>query len=442
MGNVNNMTAEELLAAYAVGERNFSGAELRGDNLRGADLRRADLSGANLDEADLDGANLSRANLSRANLDGANLSRANLDGANLSRANLSRANLGGANLDGADLSGANLDGADLSGANLSRANLGGAMDPYTISINVGVNTSPFAGIEGKKLTGQMIRERLNDEANTNSTIKVNDTDSSEIFEVYGCSELYLGVLVENMRREGFELTVSKVQILFRRSKDNPERLLEPYYEVVIDTPTDYIGEIMEALNHRKGVMVEMFESEADTTRIVYHVALRFLIGFSQEFIQMTRGFGVLNQVFLKYDEVINSDLEKNRKGALISSETGEAVGYALSKLQDRGIMYIRPQQKVYTGMIIGENTRNEDLEINVNKGKALSNMRASGSAEAYNLTPPKIMLFPEMLAYINSDECIEVTPLSLRMRKIVLDAAQRKLKMGTISHNSYKIVED
>jgi GTP-binding protein len=327
-------------------------------------------------------------------------------------------------------------GADLEGANLERAN------PYTISINVGVNTSALAGTEGKKLTSRMIRERLNDEANTNITIKINDTDSSETFEVYGCSELHLGVLVENMRSEGFELTVSKVQILFRRSKDNPERLLEPYYEVVADAPTDYSGEIIEALNHRKGVMIEMFESEADTTRIVYHVALRFLTGFRQEFTQTTRGFGVLNQVFLKYDEVINSDLEKNRKGALISSETGEAVGYALAKLQDRGIMYIQPKQKVYSGMIVGENTRNEDMEINVNKGKALSSMRASGSEEAYNLTPPKIMLLSEMLAYINSDECIEVTPVSLRMRKIVLDATQRKSKMGTISSNSYKIVED
>ena len=351
MGNENNMSAEELLAAYARGERDFSGA-------------------------DLDGAKIERAN------------------------------------------------------------------PYTISINVGVNTSALAGTEGKKLTSRMIRERLNDEANTNITIKINDTDSSETFEVYGCSELHLGVLVENMRREGFELTVSKVQILFRRSKDNPERLLEPYYEVVADAPTDYSGEIIEALNHRKGVMIEMFESEADTTRIVYHVALRFLTGFRQEFTQTTRGFGLLNQVFLKYDEVINSDLEKNRKGALISSETGEAVGYALAKLQDRGIMYIQPKQKVYSGMIVGENTRNEDMEINVNKGKALSNMRASGSEEAYNLTPPKIMLLPEMLAYINSDECIEVTPVSLRMRKIVLDATQRKSKMGTISRNSYKIVED
>jgi GTP-binding protein len=327
-------------------------------------------------------------------------------------------------------------GADLDGAKIERAN------PYTISINVGVNTSALAGTEGKKLTSRMIRERLNDEANTNITIKINDTDSSETFEVYGCSELHLGVLVENMRREGFELTVSKVQILFRRSKDNPERLLEPYYEVVADAPTDYSGEIIEALNHRKGVMIEMFESEADTTRIVYHVALRFLTGFRQEFTQTTRGFGLLNQVFLKYDEVINSDLEKNRKGALVSSETGEAVGYALAKLQDRGIMYIQPKQKVYSGMIVGENTRNEDMEINVNKGKALSSMRASGSEEAYNLTPPKIMLLPEMLAYINSDECIEVTPVSLRMRKIVLDATQRKSKMGTISRNSYKIVED
>jgi GTP-binding protein len=376
-----NMTAEELLAAYAAGERNFSGADLIGANLIGANLIGANLIGANFSGADLRDANLNKADLSGANLDGANLS-------------------------GANLSGANLSGADLSGANQ-------AMNPYTISIN-----------------------------NTNITIKVNDTDSSETFEVYGCSELHLGVLVENMRREGFELTVSKVQILFRRSKDNPERLLEPYYEVVADTPTDYSGKTIQALNHRKGVMIEMFEAEADTTRIVYHVALRFLIGFSQEFIQTTRGFGVLNQVFLKYDEVINSDLEKNRKGALISSETGEAVGYALSKLKDTGIMYIQPQQKVYSGMIVGENTRNEDMEINVNKGKALSNMRASGSEEAYNLTPPKIMLLPEMLAYINSDECIEVTPVSLRMRKIFLDATQRKSKMRTISRNSYKILED
>lgn len=324
------------------------------------------------------------------------------------------------------------------------------LNPYTISIHVGVNTSAFAGTEGTKLTSRMIRERLNDEANANTAFEVKDTDSSETFEVYGCSELHLGVLVENMRREGFELTVSNVQILFRRSKDNPERLLEPYYEVVVDAPTDFSGEIIEALNRRKGVMIErkgvmieMFEFEADTTRIVYHVALRFLTGFSQELTQTTRGHGVLNQDFLKYDEVINSDLEKNRKGALISSETGEAVGYALVKLQDRGIMYIQPKQKVYSGMIVGENTRNEDMEINVNKGKALSNMRASGSEEAYNyLTPPKIMLLPEMLAYINSDECIEVTPVSLRMRKIVLDATQRKSKMGTITRNSYKIVED
>ena len=316
------------------------------------------------------------------------------------------------------------------------------LNPYTISINVGVNTSAFAGTEGTKLTSRMIRERLNDEANANSAIKVHDTDRSETFEVYGCSELHLNVLIENMRREGFELSISKKQILFRRSKDNPERLLEPYYEIIVDAPTDYSGEIIEALNHRKGVMIEMFEFGADTTRIIYHVALRFLTGFSQELTQSTRGFGVLDQAFLKYDEVINSDLEKTRKGALISSETGEAVGYALSKLQDRGIMYIQPKQKVYRGMIVGENTRNEDMEINVNKGKALSNMRASGSEEAYNLAPPKIMLLPEMLAYINSDECIEVTPVSLRMRKIALDATQRNSKMGTISGNSYKIAED
>lgn len=316
------------------------------------------------------------------------------------------------------------------------------LNPYTISINVGVNTSPLAGTEGKKLTSRMIKERLYDEANANIAIKVYETDSSETFEVYGYSEPHLGILVENMRREGFELTVSKVQIIVKCSKDNPTKLSEPYYEVVVDTPTDYSGQVIEALNHRKGVMIEMFEFGADTTRIIYHVALRFLIGFRQEFTNITRGFGMFNQTFLKYDELIKDEVEKNRKGALISSETGEAVAYALSKLQDRGIMYIQPQQKVYRGMIVGENTRNEDMEINVIKGKALTNMRASGSDEAYNLTPPKIMSLSEMMPYLNYDECIEVTPISLRMRKIFLDSTERKSKMGNISRNSYQIVED
>jgi GTP-binding protein len=316
------------------------------------------------------------------------------------------------------------------------------IDPPTMSIVIGVNTSPLAGTEGKKLTSRMIRERLHDEARSNVAIRVNDTDSSESFEVCGRGELQLGVLIENMRREGFELTVSKPQVLFRRDKDNREKLLEPYEEVVCDIPTDSSGKIIEELNRRKGTLIEMFEFGADTTRTVYHTPSRLLLGFKQDFINMTRGFGVLNKSFLKYDEVVSGDLDEHRKGALISSETGEAVGYALSKLQDRGTMYVKPQDKVYTGMIVGENTRNEDMEININKGKALTNMRASGSEEAYNLSPPKIMGLEEMITYINDDECIEVTPISLRMRKKILDSTARKSAERRRANGSFKILED
>ena len=316
------------------------------------------------------------------------------------------------------------------------------IDPPTMSIVLGVSTSPLAGTEGKKLTSRMIRERLYDEARSNVAIRVNDTDSSDSFEVCGRGELQLGILIENMRREGFELTVSKPQVLFRRDKDNREKLLEPYEEVVCDVPTDSSGKIIEELNRRKGSLIEMFEFGADTTRIIYHVPSRLLLGFKQDFINMTRGFGVLNKSFLKYDEVVSGDLDEHRKGALISSETGEAVGYALSKLQDRGTMYVKPQDKVYTGMIVGENTRNEDMEININKGKALTNMRASGSEEAYNLSPPKTMGLEEMITYINDDECIEVTPISLRMRKKILDATARKSAERRRTNGSFKILEE
>ena len=316
------------------------------------------------------------------------------------------------------------------------------IDPPTMSIVIGVNTSPLAGTEGKKLTSRMIRERLYDEAKTNVSIRVNDTDSSESFEVSGRGELQLGVLIENMRREGFELTVSKPQVLFRRDKNDRNILLEPYEEVVTDVPTEYSGKVIEELSRRKGEMVEMLEFGCDTTRIVYNVPSRLLLGFKQDFINMTRGFGVLNKSFLKYDTVAEGNLDEHRKGALISSETGDVVGYALSKLQDRGIMYVKPQDKVYTGMIIGENTRNEDMEINVLKGKALTNMRASGSDEAYNLVPPKIMGLEEMITYINDDECIEVTPCSLRMRKKILDATARKSAERKKDRGVYKVLED
>jgi GTP-binding protein len=316
------------------------------------------------------------------------------------------------------------------------------IDPPTMSVVIGVNTSPLAGTEGKKLTSRMIRERLYDEARSNVSIRVKDTDSSESFEVCGRGELQLGVLIENMRREGFELTVAKPQVLFRRDKEDKNRLLEPFEEVVVDTPTDHSGKVIEELSRRKGVMIEMFEFGADTTRIIYHVPSRLLLGFKQDFINMTRGFGVLNKSFLKYDDVVTGCLDEHRKGALISSETGEAVGYAISKLQDRGTMYVKPQDKVYCGMVIGENARNEDMEINVNKGKQLSNVRASGTDEAYGLVPPKVMGLEEMITYINDDECIEVTPCSLRMRKKVLDPTSRKSSERKKDKGAYKVLED
>jgi GTP-binding protein len=316
------------------------------------------------------------------------------------------------------------------------------IDPPTMSVVIGVNTSPLAGTEGTKLTSRMIRERLYDEAKSNVSIRVNDTESSESFEVCGRGELQLGVLIENMRREGFELTVAKPQVLFRRNPENRDMLMEPYEEVVIDTPSEYSGKVIEELSLRKGEMIEMFEFGADTTRIIYHVPSRFLLGFKKDFTNMTRGFGIMNKSFCKYDDVVSTSLDENRKGALISSENGEAVGYAISKLQDRGIMYIKPQDKVYIGMVIGENTRNEDMEINVIKGKQLSNVRASGSDEAYGLVPPKILGLEEMITYINNDECIEVTPISLRMRKKILNATERKSTERKKERGIYKIFEE
>ena len=301
--------------------------------------------------------------------------------------------------------------------------------PFTMSALIGVNNSPLSGIEGKKLTSSMIRERLNDEAHSDQSIRVNDTDSSEIFEILLCDESQLISLVENMRREGFELTVSTLQVLFERDKNDSTILLEPYVKLVIDAPTDCIHNVYYELSHRRGTVADLSDFDG-TTRVIYHAPLRFLSGFRQKFVNITRGFGVLEKSFLKYDKVVAATCERSRKGCLISSETGEAVGYALSKLQDRGVMYIKPNDKVYTGMIVGENSSNEDMEINVVKGKSLSNMRASGSEEAFNLAPPRIMGFDEMIEYINQDECIEVTPISFRIRKKILDSLARKSRVS------------
>lgn len=318
------------------------------------------------------------------------------------------------------------------------------MSVFKVSITIGVNTSPLAGTEGKKLTSRMIRDRLYREEQSNDTIiKVNDTDSSDMFDVYGLSEEQLITLIEDMRREEFELTVSDFQCIVRRDENDKNKLLEPYEEVVIDAPLDFSGSVIEELNRRRGSIIELSEFDTEV-HIVYHVPTRLLLGFKEDFTNITRGFGVFNRAFLKYDEVADESLDiDGHKGFLISSETGEAVGYALSKFQDRGIFYIKPQDKVYTGMIVGENARHDDLEINVLKGKALSNMRASGSDEGYGLMPPKIMTLESMVGYLTNDECIEVTPIGLRMRKKILDSTARKsFSRSQKTGRHFKILED
>lgn len=311
------------------------------------------------------------------------------------------------------------------------------MPTLILSITIGVNTSPLAGTEGRKFSSAMIRERLlREEAASEGTIKVNDTPSSEVFDVYGSSEERLVGFMEAMRGEGFELTVSDLQCLFRRGAGDPNTLEEPWEEVVVNAPLDFSGEVIAAIARRRGSLVDTSEVDGEV-RAVFYVPTRSLRGFGEELVNVTRGFGVFTRDFLMYREKVDASCEiDGPKGCLISSETGEVVGYALSSLQGRGIFYIKPHDKVYTGMIVGENAVPEDSEINVIKGKALSTMRASGSDEAYQLSPPKSMNLEGMMGCLGRDACVEVTPLSLRMRKKILDAAARRagaMNQGTSS---------
>ena len=296
------------------------------------------------------------------------------------------------------------------------------VDPPTMSVTITVNDSPFAGREGKKVTSTMIRERLLAEAETNVAITFAESDGKDAFEIGGRGELQLGVLVETMRREGFEMTVSRPRVLVRR--DGATRL-EPIEEVTIDVDEEYASTVVDAMNRRKAVMLDMRSSGAGKTRIVFHAPSRGLIGYPSRFLTETRGTGVLNRVFHEYGDY-RGDIPGRRNGALIASETGTAVAYALFNLQDRGVMFIDPQTPVYQGMIVGEHSRDNDLEINVLKGKKLTNVRAAGSDEAVALTPPRRMSLEDMMAYIDSDELLEVTPTSLRLRKRYLLEHERK----------------
>ncbi|SFQ20931.1 translational GTPase TypA [Tranquillimonas alkanivorans] len=297
------------------------------------------------------------------------------------------------------------------------------IDPPTISVTFGINDSPLAGRDGKKVQSRVIRERLMKEAESNVAIRVTDTPGGEAFEVAGRGELQMGVLIENMRREGFELSISRPQVLFR---DVDGQQMEPIEEVTIDVDDDYSGAVIEKLTGaRKGDLVEMKPAGAGKTRIVAHVPSRGLIGYYGEFLTDTRGTGVLNRVFHEWSPH-KGPIPGRRAGVLISMENGTSVAYALFNLEDRGRMFIGAQEPVYEGMIIGEHSRDNDLEVNPLKGKKLTNVRASGTDEAVRLTPPVRLSLEEAISYIDDDELVEVTPNAIRLRKRFLDPHERK----------------
>lgn len=290
------------------------------------------------------------------------------------------------------------------------------VDPPTMSISITVNDSPFGGKEGKKVTSQQILERLKAEAATNVAITVNVDPQNECFDVGGRGELQLGVLIEQMRREGFELSVGRPRVRFRTDEATGERL-EPIEEVVIDVDDKYSGVIMQKLSQRKGEIVDMRPlGVGGKTRMVFYVPSRCLIGYQAEFRNDTHGDGVMNHVFYKYDSY-KGDLEKQRNGVLVSINTGKTTDYALGGLQERATLFVEPGVDVYEGMIVGENSRIDDLAVNPTKPKALSNMRSATSEVTVVLSPPRVMTLEEMMSYISDDELVEVTPKHIRMRK-------------------------
>jgi GTP-binding protein len=298
------------------------------------------------------------------------------------------------------------------------------IDPPTITVTFGINDSPLAGRDGKKVQSRVIRERLMKEAESNVAIRITDTPGGEAFEVAGRGELQMGVLIENMRREGFELSISRPQVLFREG-ENGERL-EPIEEVTIDVDDDYSGAVIEKITGvRKGELAEMKPAGAGKTRIIAHIPSRGLIGYQGEFLTDTRGTGVMNRVFHTWAPH-KGPIPGRRAGVLISMENGDSVAFALWNLEDRGKMFIGAQAKVYQGMIIGEHSRENDLEVNPLKGKKLTNVRASGSDEAVRLTTPITLSLEEAIAYIDDDELVEVTPSAIRLRKRHLDPHERK----------------
>ncbi len=302
------------------------------------------------------------------------------------------------------------------------------IDPPTLTMTFSVNTSPFAGKDGDraKLQSRVIWARLQKEAESNIALKIERSETNESFEVSGRGELQLGILIEQMRREGFEFSVSRPRVVFK--EENGVKL-EPFEDVIVDVDEEYSGVVVEKLSKRKGTMTEMSATGAGKVRVVFKVPSRGMIGYLSEFRTDTRGTGVLNRIFSSY-EPYAGPIERYRNGVLVSMENGTTTAYSLFALEPRGQLFIGAGVEVYSGMIIGEHAKDNDLEVNPVKGKALTNLRASGHDEATVLAPPRIMMLEEMLSYIADDELLEITPKNLRMRKKELDAGVRHKMLG------------
>ena len=295
------------------------------------------------------------------------------------------------------------------------------IDEPTLQMTIGVNTSPFVGKDGKILTARKIEERLNKELQRDVSLRVEPNDS-ESWIVSGRGELHLSILIENMRREGFELQVSKPAVIVKE-KDGIK--MEPYEELQIECPDDTVGSVIEQLGLRGAVMDNMSSTNGQT-KLIYTIPSRGLIGFTTNFLTLTKGYGIINHSFKEYRPMASVDVGERSLGVLVSMENGKSTAYALGGLEDRGIMFIEPGVEVYEGMIVGEHTRNNDLAVNVVKGKNLTNVRASGSDHTVVLKRPRVITLEYALDYINSDELVEVTPHNIRLRKRILDSVERK----------------
>lgn len=295
------------------------------------------------------------------------------------------------------------------------------IDEPTLQMTFGVNTSPFCGKEGKIVTARKIEERLMKETEKDVSLKVEPNDS-ESFIVSGRGELHLSILIENMRREGFELQVSKPQIIL---KEINGEICEPFEDVQIDVPDEYVGSVIEALGNREGVMENMITHEGQT-KLLYVLPTRGLIGFATEFMTMTKGYGIMNHTYKEYRKQVGSTVGSRKNGVLVSMENGKSTAYALGGLEERGVMFIEPGVDVYEGMIVGENNHDNDLAVNVVKGKNLTNTRSAGKDHTVVLKRPRLMSLETCLDYINKDELVEVTPISFRMRKKILNTNERK----------------